>query len=233
MVREESIGDMSGFERIEKNILLQGYAMKRIGVGPQAIHYWEPRYVVLSPGLLEWYVSHQMTTRKGSVKIQAGCVTMTYDREKFDEGRRRFVWGVGKTKTSNPYLFDAYNTHTQSAWVQALTKQNCNNIGHVKPIKKNSESVREGWIMKKELLFQTRYCIVLPQLMMYFKWKRDKSPLAVIPFFKNTEIKMGKQGNQFTLNDPSRKEKYTFKCYDKFSCKEWVDDLNKCIKKCK
>jgi len=229
----QSSVDLCGFNGIDRNIIMQGYGMKRLGAGPESTHYWEPRYFVLTQGLLEWYVDHQMQSRKGNIKIKAGTVCMTYDREKFDEGRRRFVWGVAKNAKSSPTLIDSYNTSSQTAWVKALEKQNCSNIGHVTPIKKNSESIKEGWLGKKEVIWGTRYVLLLPQLLMYFKWKRDKQPLAVVPFFKNTEVRQGKQETQFLLIDPSRKTKYLFRCYDKYACKGWMDAIKGCVDKIK
>merc|ERR1711890_11218 len=111
-------------------------------------------------------------------------------------------------------------------WVKSLEQQNCTNLGHVTPVKKNPASVKEGWLGKKETLWYTRYCVLLPQLMMYFRWKRDKQPQAVIPFFKATEVQNNpKAENQFILVDPGKKDNYQFRCSDKFSRQDWVNAI--------
>lgn len=227
----ENAPDLGGFGDTRKDILMQGYAMKRIGAGPDAIHYWEPRYFVLSPGLMEWFSSHQMNSRKGSVKLDQGGVSMTFDREKFDEGKRRFVWGIGQNEKANPTVIDAYNYSTQSKWLKAVEQQGCKNFGHILGVKKNPSSVREGWLVKKGAVWHTRYCVLLPQMLMYYKWKRDKQPQAVIPFFNNTEIRNGKEINQFVIVDKNKRHEYLFKAYDKYLQKEWVDSLKDSISK--
>lgn len=210
------------FAEQPKNVMCEGYCMKRIGMGGKATHYWEVRYFVLTNTSLSWYTDHLMQRRKGNIDWTKGssCV-MIFDREKYDEGRRRFVWGVAKTAKSTPTIIDAYNQGQQKMWVDTCVKAGFKHSGKILAKKKNPGSVKEGWMNKKNIIWQTRYMVLLPQMMIYFKWKRDKQPQDVIPFYKNTIVKEGKGEDQFIVVDVVKNQEVQFKCHDKYSRRDW------------
>merc|ERR1711994_38481 len=76
-----------------------GYALKRMGVGPDSLHFWEVKYFVLSgvagnktKHKLEFYASHEKGRRLGNMTITNQSSCMTIPRDAFADGGHKLMF---------------------------------------------------------------------------------------------------------------------------------------------
>jgi len=234
-----------GKPNADDNALFEGYLMKRIGAGGASTHYWQIRFFRLEKKpkgehQLIWWTSHFQDTRKGRLTINSGVSTcMTFERDAYDEGRRRNLCGLQEKAKGSPIILDAPNGPLKAKWMEVFTSVGATNIGEIKAEKTNSQSVKEGWVVKQGSMVGTwhrRFLVLLPQMAMYYKWKRDKRPLGVIALASTGKITVApknKGKNCFSLKPSSTEREYFMRCYDSDALKSWISAFDKSLRSMK
>jgi len=225
----------------------EGYLMKRIGVGGPSTHYWEIRFFRIDKNnknetVLFWWTSHFQDNSKGKLVIKPGVSTcMSFERDAYDEGRRRNLIGVQAQVKGSPVIMDCPNGPLKQKWLEVLGQAGCSNQGEIPAEKTNTQSVKEGWIVKRGAVVGTwhrRFLVLLPQMAMYYKWKRDKRPLGVIPLTANGKVSVApanKGKNCLALipnikGDGDAAREYYIRCYDSDALKSWLSTFSQAMK---
>jgi len=226
----------------DDDAIFESYLMKRIGVGGPSTHYWEIRFFRLEKTVknqhsLRWWTSHFQDNSRGKVLITPGVTTcMSFERDAYDEGRRRNLFGIQEKVKGSPVVLDAPNTIMKNKWLEIFGSLGVANKGEIPAEKTNSQSIKEGWIVKQGAVIGTwhrRFFVLLPNMAMYYKWKRDKRPAGVIALSSSSKISVApaSKGN-FCLSlrpgggDP---REYFVRCYDSDALQSWLKAFEKAM----
>lgn len=241
--------DMSTSQLNFKDSVKSGYGLKRMGVGPDSLHFWEVKYFVLSgvPGdktkyKFQFYASHEKNRRLGNMTITNQSSCMTIPRDAFADGGHKLMFGLTDKPEGRTIVMDAESKTVLEEWLEAFSAAGAINKG-LQCERVNAASIKEGWVKKapeKIGVWHRRYLILLPNVLMYFKWKRDKRPLGAIPLMKQSQIREDdKRVSTFTLiPDPNAQgdvninpagRKYVITCYDDFLLKIWIKAIQNAI----
>lgn len=213
-------------------IILQGYLMQRLGVGPAVAHYWEIRFAEFTAEEIKLYTNHTKDKSKSTFKVKPESCCMTFERECYAEGRWDDLFGVaGKGDPENPSLiFAPQSDLVLNLWLTALAKAGLRNAGETKATKRDPQSLREGFVWKKGTTWYRRYLVLLPNMLIYYKYKNDKSPAGVIPFTKTAIVYNGKvvtdKDTSFIVQSSAVVDKkYIFNAYDDNLSKMWLEAI--------
>lgn len=224
-----------------KDVVYEGYVMKRNGVGFAATHYWDVRFCVIEKDCVRFYSDQTKESEKVKVFptkfIPGTSVCFTFQREMFHEGKRRYLFGMAsKGNPKKPsFVLDAESRAVRDEFLAAFESCGCSRVDQVQAPKKDSNSLKEGWLVKKGMTWHQRYVCLMPQMIVYYKVRSDKHPAGVVPLSKGTAIKdafqagLVKRKNVLLIEAEHSDKNVYFQCYDALAFSTWKAAIEKCI----